>query len=406
MNEDPGSTPRFNFARPDHSDPAKTRPIGPTPAPSLPPREDGASASEPVSDHEPFPVTDSVSTPSIPEERVAASVSSSTAVSQASTPILPASSPPQRKEDTELPHQQDSPSVPPSRSLTEEDFRALMRPASSPLSAPPDRSKAIPPMPTSRAWLRWLGWILALTSLAAAVYFTRHWWLPLITPKPNAPLISPPVARQNPVPETSIQAVDSTHHPISEWLFYVQIYASRDQYSATKVSNTYRAAGFSVRVESEFVARLRRPVYKVRLGPYEQRTIAVGIRDTARGRGYSDAFLDSLRREEGDTATVAGTAPLPALPAPAPRVAPPVPRTRGFAIKVSATKDDEGARTLRARLVKLGFPSYQRTEGSGPSRWNRVYVGPFSTRAEADAYRKLVEAGIGPGSIIVDLGRE
>jgi DedD protein len=72
-----------------------------------------------------------------------------------------------------------------------------------------------------------------------------------------------------------------------------------------------------------------------------------------------------------------------------------------FVVQVGAFADMAQVRALRSRLDKLGLPKHyvQATDSKGGQRVNRVRLGPYATRDEADrAAARLKEAGL-PGQV-------
>jgi DedD protein len=66
----------------------------------------------------------------------------------------------------------------------------------------------------------------------------------------------------------------------------------------------------------------------------------------------------------------------------------------GFVVQVAAFSDRYGARSLVAKLKKVGFPGYTETVETDKGTLHRVRVGPYPSREVADAARaKLKAAG-------------
>ena len=89
----------------------------------------------------------------------------------------------------------------------------------------------------------------------------------------------------------------------------------------------------------------------------------------------------------------------PAAPAIRPVTPPPAPATASapaaarWVVQVGAYNDPERLKAARAKLQKLGYASYTQEVDSPTGRRTRVRVGPFKTRAEADAVAKRVKTG-------------
>jgi DedD protein len=90
-------------------------------------------------------------------------------------------------------------------------------------------------------------------------------------------------------------------------------------------------------------------------------------------------------------------APAPAPPAARAATAPPAtasaPAAARWVVQVGAYNDPERLKAARAKLQLLGYASYTQEVDSPTGRRTRVRVGPFKTRAEADAVAKRVKTG-------------
>jgi DedD protein len=83
--------------------------------------------------------------------------------------------------------------------------------------------------------------------------------------------------------------------------------------------------------------------------------------------------------------------PQPAASAPRPPPAAATPATGRWVVQVGAYNDVERLKAARAKLQKLGYASYTQDVDSTTGRRTRVRVGPFNTRAEADAVAARVK---------------
>jgi len=83
--------------------------------------------------------------------------------------------------------------------------------------------------------------------------------------------------------------------------------------------------------------------------------------------------------------------PKPAASAPRPPPAAATPATGRWVVQVGAYNDAERLKAARAKLQKLGYASYTQDVDSATGRRTRVRVGPFNTRAEADAVAARVK---------------
>lgn len=88
---------------------------------------------------------------------------------------------------------------------------------------------------------------------------------------------------------------------------------------------------------------------------------------------------------------VAALPPKPAASAPRPPAATPEPATGRWVVQVGAYNDVERLKAARAKLQKLGYASYTQDVDSSTGKRTRVRVGPYKTRAEADAVAARVK---------------
>lgn len=68
--------------------------------------------------------------------------------------------------------------------------------------------------------------------------------------------------------------------------YKVQLFATYDEMKANKVANDLKS-NFSEEVYVEYIA----PYYKVRVGHFATKEQAEGVRNSAREKGYADAFI-------------------------------------------------------------------------------------------------------------------
>jgi DedD protein len=83
--------------------------------------------------------------------------------------------------------------------------------------------------------------------------------------------------------------------------------------------------------------------------------------------------------------------PKPAASAPRPPPVAATPATGRWVVQVGAYNDAERLKAARAKLQKLGYASYTQDVDSATGRRTRLRVGPFNTRAEADAVAARVK---------------
>lgn len=114
------------------------------------------------------------------------------------------------------------------------------------------------------------------------------------------------------------------------------------------------------------------------------------------------------------TATPPAAAVEPARPAPAPVAAPPSPTPKPvaprpeeppaaegrFVVQVGAYADAATLRETRQKVEKLGLKTYTQVIENDAGRRTRVRVGPFATRAEAQAAAARLKAAGLPGNLL------
>lgn len=81
----------------------------------------------------------------------------------------------------------------------------------------------------------------------------------------------------------------------------------------------------------------------------------------------------------------------PPTPASPPSSVKPAPAPKNFEVQVGVFSDMENAKQLQAKLAEHGIPSHTET---------RLQVGPFSSKAEADAAQQKLKA-LGVGAVII-----
>jgi DedD protein len=69
-------------------------------------------------------------------------------------------------------------------------------------------------------------------------------------------------------------------------------------------------------------------------------------------------------------------------------------------VQVGAFSDPGTLRQARAKVERLGLSTYTQVIGSGSTQRTRVRVGPFDSRAEAEAAAGKLKAGGLPADIL------
>lgn len=193
-----------------------------------------------------------------------------------------------------------------------------------------------------------------------------------------------------------------------EWDYYLQISTWRDQPRAQAHANQFRRSGIDAVVESEYIPRARRTLFRVRLGPFPDRQSAAGLKDSLAARIDPGAFIDSVRISGEEPARRQPPVAQPVMPiqkktSPGIRVG--YEPSRGFAVKVSSFKTSASATSEAARLLKRGFPAFVSQVTIAGTAWYRTYVGPFTTRSDAEKYARLITDAFGNDAVVTDFQR-
>ena len=236
---------------------------------------------------------------------------------------------------------------------------------------------------------------------------------------PESAIVAPrPAAEEVPPPAPAMRS----------WDYFVQVSSWKELSKADLDAERFRAQGFDVIVESEYLAKKGGTWYRVRLGPYESADAARGIVAANANLLPKGVYVDSVRLvdetplEELPPVGQTGNAGIPGGSAagetPArQRAASPSPGSRipgrdfevidepmsGWAVKVSSLKDVALARSEARRLLQQGYPSFITKKMLGGVTWYRVLVGPFNQKSDADRYQQLLNVTYGNDAYTVDL---
>ena len=231
---------------------------------------------------------------------------------------------------------------------------------------------------------------------------------PIPRPGNRVPPASEPAAhdRTPVVPSTG----DSSDTDTGLWHYYLQVASRKELAIAQRAANVYRRQGIATVVEGEYIRKRKATFYRVRLGPYESLSRVQTVRDSLRATIPVDAFVDSVRREYDARSEAPPTILQPEAKGARPR-APAGPAitsepARGFAVKVASHRARESANATVKRLAAQGYPAFLSTSVLPSGNWYRVYVGPFSTRADADRYSGLLRESIGGEVYTVEFGEK
>ncbi|PLX24114.1 MAG: hypothetical protein C0600_13600 [Ignavibacteria bacterium] len=221
---------------------------------------------------------------------------------------------------------------------------------------------------------------------------------------------SDPVEAVIPATEIDAEAEMVPEPAVRSWDYFIQVSSWPDLAKADLDAERFRAQGFDVIVESEFIPSKGGTYYRVRLGPYENAAEAEGHLAQHATALPAGAFVDSTRLAEDEIIeeVVIDEPALPmttrprrnALTAAADIVTEPM---NGWAVKVSSFKSDDIARNEARKLLEQGYPSFITRKRIGAATWYRVLVGPFSQKDDANRYMQLLNVTYGNEAYTVDL---
>lgn len=241
------------------------------------------------------------------------------------------------------------------------------------------------------------------------------------TPPPAAPMMSADAEDGFEAPVPSMRS----------WDYFVQVSSWKELSKADLDAERYRAQGFDVIVESEFIPAKGGTWYRVRLGPFgsgeaARELIAANANILPKG-----LYVDSVRLAEdaampasqpagtpgsvdhsqskesrGTSASRTGRQESAASRLPGRDFEVIDEPMSGWAVKVSSLKDVSIARTEARKLLQQGYPSFITRKNLGGSTWYRVLVGPFTSKDDANRYQQLLNVTYGNDAYTVDLAAE
>ncbi len=192
-----------------------------------------------------------------------------------------------------------------------------------------------------------------------------------------------------------------------DWDFYIQISAWKELATAQREANQLRARQLNVAVEGEYNRNRKGTVFRVRIGPLSTSREAAHLMDSLKGTLPEGAFIDSLRTTGAAPPPVTGPQIMQPTTAPRslarPKPSSSAPPAKGFAVKVSSYRAQDGARAEADRLVRKGFPAYVVPVTIADAQWYRVLVGPLRTREEAERYARSVRGVSGNEAFVIEL---
>ena len=229
-------------------------------------------------------------------------------------------------------------------------------------------------------------------------------------PQPAEP--APPASPEDEAPPPAMRS----------WDYFVQVSSWKELGKADLDAERFRAQGFDVVVESEFIPAKGGTWYRVRLGPYETGDVARAQIAENANLLPAGVYVDSVRLSEDtpvsappppDNRTGKRTATTPAAVTPDAASRLPgrdfevidEPMT-GWAVKVSSLKDAHLARQEARKLLQQGYPSFITRKTIGGTNWYRVLVGPFNDKADANRYQQLLNVTYGNDAYTIDLSAE
>ncbi|MBR9977745.1 MAG: SPOR domain-containing protein [Bacteroidetes bacterium] len=211
---------------------------------------------------------------------------------------------------------------------------------------------------------------------------------------------------------------------LRSWDFFVQVSSWKELAKADLDAERYRAQGFDVIVESEFIPAKGGTWYRVRLGPYESSTAASTMLASAAGMIPGGAYVDSVRLDQdlpvaavdpvnetrdaspdGDRASASDRRSASHVRIPGHEFEVIDEPLNGWAVKVSSLKNVDHARQEARKLIAQGYAPFITRSHVGGATWYRVMVGPFSSKDDADRYQQLLNVTYGNDAYTIDLSR-
>lgn len=219
---------------------------------------------------------------------------------------------------------------------------------------------------------------------------------------------------ENVIPETASDIADEAEQEmeatVRSWDYFIQVSSWPDLAKADLDAERFRAQGFDVIVESEFIPAKGGTYYRVRLGPYENSAEAQNLLAQHASALPNGAFVDSTRLAEDEIIeeSSADGAELPESTslrrsAGAPAADLVTEPMNGWAVKVSSFKNDDIAHDEARKLLEQGYPSFITKKRIGNTTWYRVLVGPFEEKTDANRYMQLLNVTYGNEAYTVDL---
>jgi cell division septation protein DedD len=207
----------------------------------------------------------------------------------------------------------------------------------------------------------------------------------------------------------AVAIADSATESARIWNYYLQVASRKELSIAQRTANSFRRQGIATVVEGEYIRKQKATFYRVRLGPFASAARAEAVRDSLKGMAPADAFVDSVRKEYDIRSQASATIVQPEAKGGRPVVRHSAPMAsepaKGFGVKVASHRTAEAARRELQRLTAKGFPAFLTTSQLPSGNWYRIYVGPFSSRTEADRYGQLLRQAVGSEVYTIEFGR-
>ncbi|MCO5094951.1 MAG: SPOR domain-containing protein [Xanthomonadaceae bacterium] len=200
---------------------------------------------------------------------------------------------------------------------------------------------------------------------------------PESTPQPSAPPVAPTPVAPAPAPASRPAAVPAEAAPAAtagRWAVNLGSYAN----TANASSLVTQLRGRRLPAYGESITLDGKPVQRVRVGPYAQRSEAESARLTVlKIRSDVPTAIVSLDGEENPPAAAR------------PGVA------EGFAVQIGAFRGEADANALRDRARAAGFSSYVERVGTASGTLWRVRLGPELQRERAEKLKVDAQTRLG-----------
>lgn len=185
-----------------------------------------------------------------------------------------------------------------------------------------------------------------------------------------------------------------------QYKYYLQVASFPSVKMAEAAKEQFIAKKLPVVITTAFSSSTRKPMHRVKIGPFASRSEIAAMRASFASIIPKDAFIDSVLSSEAPTSiappaprsdTAPQTQPAQAQPATrSPAQPAEQPLATGYYIVISSLRQQSQADEEAQRLKKKGLDAKVQPFRSGTSQWYRVQLGPFASQKDAQALLQKV----------------